>query len=94
MFYYLAIGLIAMLSAVNFCARLFVTNTIAFSMGMSFQDMYLKLIRLPHLGTNDTITFRYLETIIAFRYCFLLSDVLESRGRAQRITFTRNFGLI
>ena len=48
MFYYLAIGLIAMLSAVNFCARLFVTNTIAFSMGMYFQDMYLKLIRLPH----------------------------------------------
>ena len=35
MFYYLAIGLIAILSGVHFCARFFVTNTIAFSSTLS-----------------------------------------------------------
>ena len=44
--------------------------------------------------TNYIVAFWYLAPITAFRNSFLVHDVRESGGRAQRMTLTRNIGLI
>ena len=54
MFYYLAIGLIAILSGVNFCALFFVTNTIAFSSTSSTGKVSITL-RTVTLGISKSV---------------------------------------
>ena len=54
MFYYLAIGLIAILSGVNFCALFFVTNTIAFSSTLSTGKVSITL-RTIALGISRSV---------------------------------------
>ena len=54
MFYYLAIGLIAKLSGVNFCALFFVTNTIAFSSTSSPGKVSITL-RTVTLGISKSV---------------------------------------
>ena len=54
MFYYLAIGLIAKLSGVNFCALFFVTNTIAFSSTSSTGKVSITL-RTVTLGISKSV---------------------------------------
>ena len=54
MFYYLAIGLIAILSGVNFCALFFVTNTIAFSSTLSTGKVWITL-RTVTLGISKSV---------------------------------------
>ena len=44
--------------------------------------------------TNHIKAFGYVASITAFGYCFLVNDVTESGGRAQKMTLRRNFGLI
>ena len=44
--------------------------------------------------TNHITAFRYHAPITVFEYCFLVNDVMESWGCAQRMTLTRNFRLI
>lgn len=41
--------------------------------------------------TNHITAFRYHAPITVFEYCFLVNDVMESWGCAQRMTLTRNF---
>ena len=53
MLYYLAIGLIAILSGVNVCARFFVTNTIAFSSTLSTEKVSITL-RTITLGISKS----------------------------------------
>ena len=44
--------------------------------------------------TNHITAFGYHAPITAFGYCFLVNDAMESGGCAQKMTLTRNFGLI
>ena len=44
--------------------------------------------------TNHITAFGYHAPITAFGYCFLVNDAMESGGYAQKMTLTRNFGLI
>ena len=45
--------------------------------------------------TNHIIAFEYNAPITAFGYCFLVNNVMEHGAvHAQRMTLTRNFGLI
>ena len=44
--------------------------------------------------TNHIAAFGYRAPITVFGYCFLVNDAMESGGWAQKMTLTRNFGLI
>ena len=64
MFFYLAIGLIAILSGVNFCARFFVTNTITFSSTLSTGKVSITL-RTVTLGISKSVEF---PTLIPYHF--------------------------
>ena len=42
--------------------------------------------------TNHITAFGYHAPITAFGYCFLVNDVMETEGCAQRMALTRNLG--
>ena len=75
------------------CIRLYILHGSNCYIGVCI--LYQSDCQLGYIScTNHITAFGYHAPITAFGYCFLVNDAMESGGCAQKMTLTRNFGLI